>query len=255
MMKAEGFKHIETVRVNMNECDFHGRWKPANVFRVITEAAGNHADKFSAGILEMGAHGYYWVLSRLKIEFLRYPQQKEVVTIKTWPRMIGQKLFFIREFEVFDGRENPLILATSAWLVIDIAARRLVPPSRLEGVSVPSTPWSFALDEQLDKIVLPAGGTQRFSQKAAYSAIDQVGHVNNSRYVEAICDCFDYAYFDHHEIDWMQINYDKEVRPNDELAVNQTELPEEQGLFGFTGLNLTNATKAFDAIVKMRQVS
>jgi acyl-ACP thioesterase len=251
-MTAENFKHIEALQVKMYECDFHGRWKPANFFRAIAEAAANHADKLGSGLQEMEAHGYYWVLSRLKIKFLRYPQQKEIVTIKTWPRMIAQKLFYLREFEILDKTENPLALATSAWLVIDTKSRRLVPPRRLQAMPMPSTPWGYALDEQLEKIVLPQGGVQCFSQKAAYSAIDQVGHVNNSRYVEAICDSFDYAVFDHYEIDWMQINYDKEVRPNSELVINMMESPDEANLFGFSGLNLTNQTKAFEAVVKLR---
>jgi hypothetical protein len=70
--------------------------------------------------------------------------------------------------------------------------------------------------------------------------------------VEAICDSFDYTVFDHYEIDWMQINYDKEVRPNNELVVNMMESPDEANFFGFSGLNLTNQTKAFEAVVKLR---
>ncbi len=252
-MTDETFKHIENVRVDMSECDFHGRWKPANIFRTLSEAAGNHADELDSGFKEMEAHGYYWVLSRMKVKFLSYPKGKDVVTVQTWPRMIGQKLFYIREFQIFDEQQNPLVLATSAWLVIDTKSRRLVPPRSVPNLPMATTPWAYALDEQLEKIVLPEGGVQRYSQKAAYSAIDQMGHVNNSRYVEAICDCFDYAVFDQYEIDWLQINYDKEVRPNDKLVVNMIESPEEENLFGFRGLNLTSQTKAFESIVKMRQ--
>jgi acyl-ACP thioesterase len=78
------------------------------------------------------------------------------------------------------------------------------------------------------------------------------GHTNNSRYIEAICDSFEIETFQRYEIDWIQINYDKEVRPNEVLSVNLIEMPGEELLFGLTGNNQTQQARAFEALVKLR---
>jgi acyl-ACP thioesterase len=251
-MEEETFKHIETVRVYAYACDFNKLWKPAEFFRALTEAAAENAKDIGYGALEMAERGCFWVFSRMKIKFLRYPEANDLVTIRTWPRHIQQKLFFIREFEVLDQNSEPLALATSAWLVVNSESRRLVPPGRLEGFPMPVHPEHFAVDEMLDRLNIPDGGEERFNRRAAYSAVDMNGHTNNSRYIEAICDSFEIETFQRYEIDWIQINYDKEVRPNEVLSVNLIEMPGEELLFGLTGNNQTQQARAFEALVKLR---
>ena len=172
--------------------------------------------------------------------------------MRSLSRLFLHLLFFIREFEVLDQNSEPLALATSAWLVVNSESRRLVPPGRLEGFPMPVHPEHFAVDEMLDRLNIPDGGEERFNRRAAYSAVDMNGHTTNSRYIEAICDSFEIETFQRYEIDWIQINYDKEVRPNEVLSVNLIEMPGEELLFGLTGNNQTQQARAFEALVKLR---
>ena len=252
MINENSFKFKDTLSVPFYQCDSQGRWKPASFFQAIATNAANDCERLGSGPKAMLDYGYFWVFSRMKIKFIRYPKVNDIITVQTWPRWIQQKLFYIREFEVLDQLGEILALATSAWLVVNVKSRRLVPPERVEGMTMPSHPETFALDESLDKLKLPENGTERFSRTARYSAIDINGHTNNSRYIEAICDSFDVETFQKYEMDWMQINYDNEVRANEVLAVNMVELPEQELYYGFTGINQSNQTRAFDAVVKLR---
>ena len=252
MHNKTDFKYIEKIKMNTNECDFHGQWKPASFFRAITDAASHHSDILGTGTDAMLSNGYFWVFSRAKIKFLRYPRFDEKITLRTWPRLIQQKLFYIREAELLDEQNNFVALATSAWLVVDIEHRSLVPARRLDWMNLPKNPDDFAINEELDKLVLPEGGEECYRRKVAYSAVDMNGHTNNSRYVEAISDSFDFDRYKTQEIDWMQINYDKEVRPKETIAVNRVELPEQDMLYGLSGNNLSNQSRAFEALVKFR---
>ena len=246
------FKFQRTFSVNTYDCDFEGRWKPTAFFQVMSESAANHADHLGVGYKAMLEAGYFWVLSRFKVRFLKYPQMGDLVHLKTWPKAIQQKLFYVRDFELFDQTDEPVALATSAWLVVDAKSRRLVPPASLPGLKLPSNPEAFALDEPLEKLKMDEDGEVKICQTASYSAIDLVGHVNNTRYVDLICDSVDFARYQTQEFDALQINFDKEVRHGEEVEVRETLLQDDPMRLGFVGNNLSRQTRAFEAFVQLR---
>ncbi len=242
--------YTENITVNPYECDIYGRWKPTAFFQRMSSAAGAHAEKLGFGFNALRENNVFWVLSRVKLAIYSYPQQYEQIRLRTWPKTYQQKLFFIRDFQLFNERDCLIAAASSAWVVIDGSTRRLVPPQKLEGLRLPNTPGEHGLDEPLEKIALPDGGEERFRQKVRYSDLDEVGHMNNGRYVERICDAFELQTYEKQEMAWIQINFDKETRYNEELAVFRQPMGDEDGLFGIKGLNLSTNARAFEALVK-----
>lgn len=233
-------------RVSGFECDFEGRWKPSAIFQHLTEAASHHADLLGFGFDAMVARNLFWVHSRMKIEFYGFPRVWDEITIRTWPKTIQQKLFFIRDFEMLSASGERLAAATSAWLVINAATRRLV-PTQVLNLDLPATPERAGLDEPLEKLGLTQQGEEKLRMKAGYSAVDMLGHVNNSRYVEWICDCFDLDTYRNRRLDWMQINYDHEIRPGETVALLAYNSPDGDGLWTVEGVNLDNQTRAFES--------
>ena len=49
-------------------------------------------------------------------------------------------------------------------------------------------------------------------------SLDLLNHVNNSRYVEWICDAIPLETFSRKKLDWLQINYDHETRPGEDVV-------------------------------------
>jgi len=80
-------------QVPSNDCDLTGRFTPANVFKKMTELAGINAIQLGFGFEEMLAHGLYWVLSRLKVKFLRRPNAGERLQWRTWPKQSSKNSF------------------------------------------------------------------------------------------------------------------------------------------------------------------
>ena len=234
-------------QVPSNDCDLTGRFTPANVFKKMTELAGINAIQLGFGFEEMLAHGLYWVLSRLKVKFLRRPNAGERLQWRTWPKTIQQKLFYVRDFEVLDENQKVIMLASSAWLVIHATRRSLMPPNRLPGLDLPSLEHLVALDENLEKLLV-TDANEAFVMTARYSYIDMLGHMNNARYVDAITDAVPFDLMSKRELDWIQVNYDKEVRPGERLSIRVAELSEN--LFGVEGFNLDSEQQAFTARLK-----
>ena len=240
-----------TIRINSYDCDINGNWKPAAFFQHMTEAAHQHASRLGVGYPEMIQQSLSWVLTRLKIKFLRFPQIDEMITIRTWPKTIQQKLFFIRDFELIDDSNQLLAQASSAWLIINVNTRRLVPPRSIE-FELPELENRHGLNETLEKIDLEPDGEERLVAYAGYSSVDIVGHTNNSRYVEWICDALPADMIGQRPLDWLQVNYDREVRPGEEVSVTANPVPPEGDLWALQGLNLSNDTRAFEAVVKWK---
>jgi len=240
------------IQVRLFECDFSGRWKPAAFFQNLTEIAGGHAAQLGFGFEQMTPRSLAWVHSRIKIQFLRFPASEERLTVRTWPKTIQQKLFYVRDFEVLDVAGEPVALATSAWLVINTATRHLVPPAALD-IKLPEAGRS-ALDERLDKLVLDRPGEERHRLRAGYSAVDVLGHVNNSRYVEWICDAFPMEQYRQRQIAWMQINYDHEVLPGEEISIRSCPADGSESLWMVEGFNLARDTRSFAAAVAWQPI-
>ena len=251
MMNTDAMIYENTIQINSYECDFERCWKPAAFFQHLTEAATIHAAKLGVGFEAMVAQNIFWVHSRMKIKFFAYPQAGDQITIRTWPKTIQQKLFFIRDFEVVDKNEEKIAVATSAWLVIDATTRRMVLPHKIN-MDLPALSDRAGLDEPLEKLGFSDQGGECLRVKAGYSAIDMLGHVNNSRYVEWICDCFPLEEYRRGKLDSIQINYEHEVLPGEEVALSVAGSPTDPHESRVVGENYSSGKRAFDALLRWR---
>ena len=251
MLSEDNSIYTETFAVPTYECDAILRWKPSAFLQHMTSAANAHIDLLGEGYQALLDQGLVWVLSRMKFQFLRFPRVEEQITIRTWPKTIQQKLFFIRDYEILSASGELLTAATSAWLMMNMQTRRLVPPSALK-LNLPQNLIRHALDEPLEKLTPPADGEERLRLRAGYSAIDVVGHVNNARYIEWVCDAFPIDWHLSHQLAALQINYDREVHPEDEVIVKVASQDDQPGVFALAGQNLTQNTETFTAAVSWK---
>ena len=239
----------EVIRINAIECDFNHEWKPAAIFHHLTQAAGTHAEQLGVGFEFMYAQNLFWVHSRMKIKFLSFPHASDIVTVRTWPKIIHRKLLYIRDFEVLDRSGQRLVAATSAWVIINAITHRMAPPESVN-LNLPVVSDHIGLDEPLDRLGLAHNGEERLRVRAGYSAVDIVGHVNNIRYVEWICDAFPLDMFREHKLDWIQINYEHEILPGEEVSILVNPTKHDAGLWALEGRNCSNYTRAFEALLR-----
>ncbi len=150
-----------------------------------------------------------------------------------------------------DPTGQRLLSASSAWVIIDASSRRMVSPKSVN-FDIPAVTDPVGLDDPLDSLTLSPGGEERLRLHAGYSSLDLVGHVNNSRYVEWICDAFPADMFRHHRLDWLQINYQHEILPGEEVAILVHPSTTDANLWEIQGHNLTNDTCAFESLLRWK---
>lgn len=240
----EGMKiWTETTTVQAYETDLNRRWKPSCFFQAMQQVATHHAASWGYDYDSLLAAGQVWILSRLRIRFDRFPIDDETVSIRTWPKGIQRRVFFVRDFEFYGQDGRSLAVATSAWLLMDPAERRLLSPRSL-AQGVPVAEGLSALDEPLDKLAVPAELPERLVVVAGYSAVDMLGHVNNARYVEWACDSLPFDLHRSGRLRRLQVNYLHEVRPGERVSVRAGEV---DGAWQVYGLNLDRGQRAFEA--------
>ncbi|MHB2151148.1 acyl-[acyl-carrier-protein] thioesterase [Calditrichota bacterium LG25] len=124
-MEKQGPFWEETFKVRAYEVDHNGRAKFQTLFNYLQEAASNHAAFLKLSKTDFDRMGLTWVLSRFHVRVYHYPFWNQHVKVQTWPSL-KERLFALRDFEMFDEKGKALALATSSWMMIDFKARRAV---------------------------------------------------------------------------------------------------------------------------------
>ncbi len=232
------------------DCDQGGQWKPASAFHFLSEAAGGHADELGWGYYDLLEKKLFWVLSRFKVRFHRYPQYGETIQLSTWPQGVTQKVFFVRDYEARDRSGALLLSASSLWLLIDSESRRMAPLNRLDSDDLKiAIPPERKVD--LEKLNLSATGSQMSTHQVSYSDIDMLGHANNSRYIEWICDSFGPECFQDQEVETLQINFERELRIGQRIAIHHAK-PDQSNSTYIEGFEISRNTRAFEAELSWR---
>lgn len=104
-----------------------GTIKLSSLLDYLQESASQHASRLGVSVKNLIVRNLTWVLSRYHLKIFRYPAWGERVVIRTWPSA-KISLFALREFEVLNHREEPIVMATSSWLLIDLKTKQPVPP-------------------------------------------------------------------------------------------------------------------------------
>jgi acyl-ACP thioesterase len=224
--------YTEVCPVGFTAVDESGCLTMAAAFNYFQEAAIRHAEALGVGRTPMAEIGQGWILSRMSVLMERRPRQEELVTVSTWPRG-WEKLFAIRDFDIRDAADTPLVRARSCWLIVDIERRRPLRPQATMD-KLPLNPGRDGLPgggSGLDAWppALAAAAEKAGSRRAAYSDIDFNGHMNNARYVEWIQDISDRDYLVGAKTMRLDINYLSEVKLGETIELWTVPLPTPSG--------------------------
>jgi len=167
----------EELRVRSYEMDAKGRASALAVCNWLQEAAGNHATALAWGVDQLQAQGLTWVLSRLHLRLNRIPAWREPVTVTTWPAG-AQRLHAVREFRISDEDGGEIGVATSGWLLVNLASRRPVRlPETIAAIRA-HTP-ARVLDDPFEKLPELERAEHERSFAVRYSNLDMNRHANN----------------------------------------------------------------------------
>lgn len=129
--------------------DQNGKLTLTSLFHFLQECAWDNARLNNFGYEFLDAANAYWVLSRVLVKIDNYPEWKDEINIKTWPK--GTDGFFaIRDFKI---SRNDVVIgnATTFWLILDKESKR---PKKLDNFNFIHENFlnESAIDQKLEKI-------------------------------------------------------------------------------------------------------
>lgn len=231
--------------IRISDCDASGRLRPSALLVDTQELAEVHAASFGLSRVSLVENGMAWILYRQRIVMHRYPTFGDRVTITTWPGAIEGPLFprhYLLEAE--DGTR--LAELSTSWILMNIQTRRPMRPSALPG-SVPANLTREA-PMPLPGMLRVAGAEPLLERTVRYSDVDVNGHMNNTKYIDWICDALDLDTLQRRGLAEWQLNYISEAKPGETLQLSSREDGES---ILFVGNRMTDGQTVFEASVTL----
>jgi medium-chain acyl-[acyl-carrier-protein] hydrolase len=208
--------------------DFQFRATMASLGDILLTTAGINADDNGFGLRRLHDMDSAWVLSRMAIEMIRYPEQYENIQVETWVEEVG-RANTTRNFCIRDEKNEIIGNACSVWVFFDMKTRRAKDLKTLEGIHeyANGEPGMIGKPIKIDAVE----GEDYDGFKVKYSDIDINGHVNSIRYIQWISDCFSLDCYRKCSVKRFEINYMNEMLFDDFVDIVGQQI--ESGDFRF----------------------
>ncbi|NLA15321.1 MAG: hypothetical protein GX877_02140 [Bacteroidales bacterium] len=196
------------------ETDAKRNLKPYAFLNIVQELANQDAIHLGFGYEQLVEKGSIWVLSRIKVDYIRPPVWREEIIAETWHKG-SEGIFSFRDFLIQSADEKELLIrATSSWLIIDSKTRRIQRPQAFFDPSDESIQiYRHAIEEPCDKIPIPEKGLHLAeTRNVRYSDMDMNLHMNSAKYVEWAMDCVNNKRPVPQTVSSFQISFNAEAR-------------------------------------------
>jgi medium-chain acyl-[acyl-carrier-protein] hydrolase len=216
----------EKFKIRNYEADFNNRIKISSIFNYLQEAASLHADILKFGYKDLIVKNQAWILSRVIVEIHGTSKFGEEIEVETWPKCID-RLFAIRDFNIYNSSNEKIVNATTAWIMIDTNSKR---PLRLNDLNhfVPNKDKEAAIIEIPDKIPDAENKEFIYEKNTGYSDIDVNKHVNNVRFIEYALDSMEEVFYAEKNITRIQVNFLSEMKFGEKIQIHKSNLTENK---------------------------
>ena len=225
-------KYTQNFHIPCYNTDAAWRLKPAAFMDLAQEAAGLHAVELGFGYEELIKNNTAWILSRVNIKFVDTPMWRDDITLTTWHKG-ANRLFFLRDFIMTDKDGKERVKATTSWLVLNLETRRLVrDPMLMEDGTVCT---ENVIETPADKVQMPKDIPAELVMEhvVAYSDVDMNNHTNNAMYMQWAMDAVDYEIASTKAVKEVTINFNRETKAGDVVAIYRACIEKEDGLHVF----------------------
>ena len=221
--------YTQTYTICRHDGDHHGNAKPGALLRYGQQIATMHAE--AAGLndeLYAATHTAY-VLAKLALHIDRTPRVDETLTVITRPerckRAVNKRITFF-----YDEAGQQVAVLDSRWVLIDTDKRLILRkhPEAFNDCWAEDVPFELPMKmvKAAPEDCAPAG-----EYTATYSRCDMNGHMNNTRYVDILCDALPWNVWDEGEVRDLKVYYHREVPRGASFALLQAQTGEKQYYF------------------------
>lgn len=263
-------KWREEYKVHYYYTDFRGRLKPSYIGRYMQETANYGLKHFGISTDFMIENNYAFILSKIRFEYYAPVFEDEVIQVETWA-LPPKSTAFHRNYRI-SRNGTAVAAAISVWALINTKEKSIMRPENFKYMTLDMTDTEelpiqiqrrLKAPEDIDIKSLP-------DYAIKYSDIDHNMHMNNTLYIDLICDCV-YDYIPRERLDGsgdkniasinsIDISYNSEAVFGDTLEIAKgIALADKAGSRGFDAehyikaKNKSSGLNCFDAKVSVSE--
>ena len=199
-----------------------------SLFNYLQDIASEHAVRLNFGRDDLMKENRFWVLSRIAADIFLWPEWEEKITVRTWPRGTD-KIFAIRDYEVFypDGRS--IASGSSSWLVVDRTTKKIQRPDEMLTRFNSGSSVKNSLGRNAGKVdALSENCSITGHHQVKVSDMDVNLHTNNVKYLNWVTDTYDLHFIMNHLAVSVEINYLAESVTGEEVIVKTEALKSDR---------------------------
>lgn len=203
--------------------DHNGIVKPAYIDRYMQETGYFALKNLGPTPEYLDANNFAFILSKICFKFYKPLYEGGNIDVQTWARE-PKALTFQRDYRIIEDGVT-VAEADSLWVLFHTKEKKILKPAE-----IPFTKEQLD-DEELDFTVsrrLKSPDNMDFigSYTVKYSDLDSNRHMNNTRYLDLICDYADHDHefpFDRRFVSMLEISHVNEAKLGDEILLYSTD--------------------------------
>ena len=217
----------ETFKLRTAHCDVFRKLRLSELFTRFQEIAIADTEEHGMGRDKTLDRGLLWVVTGYRVDINRLPEYDETVTLETWAGKT-MHIFFPRYFRMKDAAGNVILQASSFWVLIDAATRKVIFPeeagvfmNEVKVENCPPIPRPPRIGETPEEMPFTV----------TYSVLDLNGHMNNTRYFDVVQDAI-YPLKHAETPKTVLIEFKNEAKPGESFMIRYGE---KEGTVSVTG--------------------
>ena len=178
-------------RINVYNVDMNRKARPAGLLREMQECASRQMADEKPSYDELLDRGQALMLSRLDMIIPQEVSMDEEIEVYTWP-CPSKRATFLRNYLVRkDGKTAAMI--SSQWTLVNSETRKIMKVDEVDFSNYTMDEYVDVIPESKFKISREDGETMAASEPVGFKAVklsdvDYNGHMNNTYYVDMLCD-------------------------------------------------------------------
>lgn len=174
--------------VRYSEVNKFGKLKLHSLFDYLQQAAAEHANSLGVGMNSIYSKGMIWVLSKMSIKITGSFAPEQQIAISTYPVGV-ERIFFRREFEIYDRNTNQVLAqASSLWLLLDAEKLRPLRRDVLNNAQLENPDLPVFIEKFPSPNADFSDMQEIFTTQVKFSQMDINQHLNNAQYANLVED-------------------------------------------------------------------
>lgn len=208
---------LDTYRVDRSKIG-----KASGIWQVMQEAACHQMETQRPSYTDLVDDGKALMLARVDLAIPEEIYLDEKLISSSWP-CPSSRATFLRNYTLEKEGRRAAIAATQ-WTLVDLETRKILKVDEVDfsnywyGEYIELMPGKFKIDRK------SAENMQQVGEKTVrYSDLDYNGHMNNTYYLDTLCDYIPELAEGTHRVSFLRIHYSKEAPLGEKLVIFRDE--------------------------------